>query len=157
MGLSLNTFYQTSIYITLIMFVFTLCFNFVIGLNIFGVMPGGSVISSDNTSGILSGLTSSPEYESGIGMTDIWKIVLSAGTIIAAGGALALAWLTQSTSIIAIYLYSVFFWSMYINTFSILYLGGLITGSLIMLVSIFSGVVAIIFIGAILGMLGAQG
>jgi hypothetical protein len=147
-----TTFYNTCIYLTLIFFIFTLLFNFIMGMGIFtSGISGGLEMSGDGTHLVQTATSGSNEYSGGIVMDNIWSIVLIGGI-----GGVGLAIATQSTAIIAVYLFSIVFWGAYTNLMSILWVGGLLD-NLAGFVYIGTGAIIFIFIAAVAGMLGGSG
>jgi hypothetical protein len=151
--MKLETFYEKSVYICVIIFLFTLLFNFVMELGVYtsvtqpqGLQPGQTAEEK------LKEMTKSPEYENGIVMNNIWEVVIL-GSVVGVG----IAILTHNTSIIAVYLFCYVFWAMYVNLISILSLNNFLVGNLAVFVGIGTAGVSIVFIGAVIGMLSGSG
>lgn len=147
---SLNTFFQICAYLTIVMFIFTLCVHYVVGLDIFpvdvtqGLQPGETANESFNKT------TVQPDYPMGLDMNTIWALIFTGAGI----GGLLIAWFTHSTSVIGVFLFSVVFWASYINTLGILHIGAFIDPNFI---TIITGGMFFIFTGAIIGMLTGSG
>ena len=142
-----SSFFQKSIYFTLVMFIFILAFNFIIGLSIFGNVDAGPVVSGTPEEYALS-LFGSP-----LSFTDIWKI--GAGAMIV--GAVAIAIATGSMIAVGIYLYGTVFWTGFISLWNIF--GAVAMGSTAILAFFGIGfaIMIVIFIAGIIGMLGGAG
>ena len=149
--MNLNTFFQVCIYMTVCMILFTLSVNFVSAL---GVFPTGDVEAGvnvgDSTNETFMEFTKSTEDPSGLSMTSIWTIVLTGAGI----GTLVIAWITKSTVILGVYVFSVIFWVSYGNALSILGLGNYIPLDFL---AIGTGGMIFIWVGAIAGMLSGSG
>jgi hypothetical protein len=140
-----SSFYQKSIYFTIIMFIFIIVFNFVVALNIFGNVTTGPIIGGD-TEGYASTI-----FGTELTMSQVWGIGAGA-TII---GAVGIAILTGSMIAVAVYMYSCVFWTGFINMWGIV--GGLFVGTLNMFFGIGFAIMVVIFIAAVIGMLGGAG
>ena len=151
--LKLNTLFSTCIYITIVMFIFTVLLNFIMGLNLFSAisMPMGHTIA-ENDSLILQSITISREYTGGLVMENLWAVVL-AGSV--AGVILGI--LTHSTVFVGIYIFCFTFWSAYVNLLSIINIGGYLQGTMSGMVVAGTGAMILIFIGAIAGMTSGSG
>lgn len=141
-----SSFYQKSVYFTIIMFIFILAFNFIQALSIFGAVPIGPTIGSDPQE------YTNNTFGSIVSFQNIW----TAGSSIALGGSIVTAILTGSMIAVGVYLFSVTFWtgftSMYL-IFSSLFVGSTMT----MFLGIGFAIMLIIFIAAVIGMLSGSG
>jgi len=142
---STDSFYQKCIYFTVIMFIFILLVNFISALDIFGVMSMGPATGSDPGNYLYE------TFGLDVSTTDIWGVAL--GIVGLTGVATYL--LTQSTTIVGITIFSVVFWTGFINMYGII--GSLFVGTLSLFLGIGFAVVLIIFIAAIIGMLSGSG
>ena len=80
----------------------------------------------------------------------MWALVLTgAGAV-----GILVAWLTHSTAIIGVFIFSAAFWSSYVNTLGILNIGNFVDSNFIL---IGTTVMIMIFIGAVAGMLSGSG
>ena len=151
--MNMSTFYEKCVYLTIVIFIFTLIFNFVMGLGIFSlvVQPEGTQFDG-NMSDYLKTATISSDYEGGFIMDHLWETVLL-GSV----GGLLLAIATQSTTIIGVYLFCFVFWSAFLNLISVLEVGGFLTGAMWGLVGIGTAVMGFFFIAAVIGMLSGSG
>jgi hypothetical protein len=126
------------------MLFFSLSVTFIHALGIFPVAdnPGLEGITNENVLSRITGLTG--------GMEVVWALV----TTISGFGAIVLGILTQSMTPIGIYLFSTVFWTAYINTSSILNVGGYIPADFLIIATV--GII-FIFIAAVIGMLTGSG
>lgn len=148
-----ESFFETCVYITIILFVFTLLFNAIMSLGIYTTLTHPSGIDLDgNISDLIKDMTVSTQYSKGIVIENLWSVVLLGGL-----GGVGLAIVTQSASILGIYIFCFFFWGSYGNLLSILSIGGFLTGGLWAFVIIGTGAVTILFVAAIVGMLSGSG
>ena len=141
----LSSFYQKSLYFTIIIFIFILVYNFVIALNVFGVYPQGPVLGNETQE------YASKIFGTSLSMDDMWKI--GAGVTIA--GSVAIAILTGSMIAVAIYMYGTIFWTGFITMWGTL--SPLFTGTMSIFFGIGFAIMAVIFIAAVIGMLGGSG
>lgn len=142
-----SSFYQKSIYFTLAMFLFILVFNFIVGLNIFGAVAGGPTVEGTPEQYALS-LFGSP-----LSFTNIWSI--GAGAMVV--GAVAIAIATGSMIAVAIYLYGVTFWTGFITMWGIFATVAMSNVTILSFLGIGFAVMIVVFIAAIIGMLGGSG
>lgn len=142
-----SSFFQKSIYFTLMMFIFILVFNFVVGLNIFGTVTAGPVTGT-TPEGYAFSLFGSP-----LSFTNIWSI--GAGAMVV--GAVAIAIATGSMISVGIYLYGVIFWTGFITMWGILGTVAMGNITIISFLGIGFAVMVVVFIAAIIGMLGGSG
>lgn len=145
----MQSLFRVCIGITIFMVIFTLSVSFV---NDLGVLPAiaEGVGVGDNSSDTLAGMTEQSEYPGGLSMGTIWSIVLTGAGI----GALVVAWMTHSTTVIGVLIFSIGFWASYVNCIGILNIGGYIPEGFIM---IGSTAMLFVWIGAIAGMLSGSG
>lgn len=147
---SFSSFFQICVYLTLIMFIFSLCVSYISGLNVFGITVEEGFQPGSNFSDTFAGVTRQPEYLGGISMDLIWGLVLTGAGI----AGLFLAWVTRSTAIIGILIFSISFWAAYGNCLSILNPMGWVDPNLI---GIGTAAMGFIWVGAIIGMLTGSG
>ena len=148
--MDLSSFYQKCVHITIVMFIFILLFNFILGLNVFSTSANTGTQTSGNNSDFLQA-TKTAQYTGGFVMDNLWSIVL-----LGVSGGIAIAILLQSTAILGVYLFCYVFWAAYLNLLSILsslsYLG-----SIWGFVTIGTGIMIFVFIAAVIGMLTNAG
>ena len=154
MGMDRQTFFQTCVYFTIIMFVFTLSVNFVSATGIFGSISEG-IDTSGTTDEIITGATVSPGQSVGFSIDTIWLWITGGG--VAIGASFALAWLTQSAAVLGAGVFGVFFWGSYLNLLGITNIGGYLTGSLAIFITIFTGFMVFMFVGAVIALFGGSG
>jgi len=139
-----NTFFQTCIYLCIVIIIFCVAIVFVNTLNIYTDVDSGPVIANeaDNVFTALSGFSGGMEY--------IWIALVTAGGL----GALAVAKLTQSTNMIGIWLFSSMFWTAYHNCITVIDVNEWIPGNFLLMFT-----VAFLFLwgAAVTGMLTGSG
>jgi hypothetical protein len=110
--------------------------------------PGGLQITDTNSAlSVLTGLDDPT-------MNGIWGIATGIGAIAAIG----LAWITHSIIPVGIYLFSLVFWTAYLNAWSVISYGGFLDsspGPEFLLIATIG--ILFIFIAAIVGMLTGSG
>ena len=134
-------------YITIAMLIFSLAINFVSASEFFPVeAETGFDINESNSSDIFQILT-------GRSPSGIWTILIGASAV-ALVGSVVLAFLTHSTAIIGVYIFSIVFWASYMNMMWVVGIGGYVPAGLQLI-----GTASLIFIwmGAIIGMLSGSG
>lgn len=147
----INSFYQFCVYICIALIVVTLSINFVSGLNVFEIPYDAGYQTGDDTSGNFVNLTNiTSDGESG-GMDLLWAGVLSS----AAFGGMVVAWITRSTTIIGVYVFSAVFWVSYLRCLSVVYISYL--EPLFGFIMIFTVAMVFLWAGAIAGMLSGSG
>jgi len=104
-----SSFYQTCIYLCIVIIIFTLSINFINTLGIFKDVDSGIETEgdADNIFQEISSFDGGFEY--------VWLTLLTASGI----GALLVAKLTSSTNMIGIWLFSSVFWSSYAKCISV--------------------------------------
>lgn len=133
---------------TVILLVFTLCVNFVSAMNFFGTtVEVGIDINATSGNETFQSVTG------GYTPSNIWAVWSIAG-LIALGGSVAIAVLTRSSSFVAIYLFSIVFWTSYLNMWGIINLNNYIP---LEFSAIVHGSFLFIWMGAIIGMLSGSG
>lgn len=151
-----NTFFQVCIFTCIALVIFTLSINFVDSLNVFGVPVQMGFEPEGTANETFEQLTNvTYETQEGItlsGMDALWMIILGGGV----GIGLVVAWLTHSTSILGVFVFSSIFWASYARSLGVLNVGGLldpISGFILI------GTVAMGFVwaGAVAGMLSGSG
>lgn len=123
-----------------------------------GVLPSTWDIGlqGDDTGGVFSNLTENITSTSGGAMNFDSFWLIATGGIAVTG--IILGILMQSTNMIAVWIFGTVFWSGWIKVNSIFYAGGFLDNTAgIALVSILWFGMMIMFIGAIIGMLGQSG
>lgn len=141
----LTSLFQKCTYFTILMFIFILLVNFIIALNIFGVVAIGPATGGD------PGAYADTMFHIPISTTDLWGIAFGAAAL----GAIGIGFLTQSTTVVGVYLFSVVFWTGFINMYNSF--GYLFVGTMSMFFGIGFAVVLIVFIAAVIGMLSGSG
>ena len=144
--MNLSNLYQICIFFTVGLMVFTLSINFVGAMDIFGTNPDLGPSVEGNSSEIEKNFTKTAEKSGGFGIDLIWALIISTEVI----GGLGLAWATQSTSVIGVYIFGAVFWTSYINAMSIISAVGFLPIGFLVL---FTVPMIFIFIGAVIGML----
>ena len=150
-----ETFFQICIMFTIGMFIFSLCVHYVSGLGLYGDtdLSQGLDIGDDANSTIRSA-TKSNDYLGGIGVDVVFGLVLTGAGI----AGIVVAWLTHSTAIIGVFIFSAAFWAAYLNTLGILNIGfgasSFIDPGFVLIGTAGMGM---IWIGAIAGMLSGSG
>ena len=140
-----GTFFKLCVYITFCLLIFTLSVNFVSASGFFPVTVEAGPEIGDSANETFLNLVGGD-----FTTTDMWIVVLT-GT-----GAIGIlvAWLTRSTAILGVYLFSVIFWASYLNMISVtnllnyVPLGFLAIGT--------TGMI-FIYVGAVIGMLSGSG
>lgn len=146
--MKINTFFQACTAFTILLLLFTLSVNFV---SVSGFYPTNAETGIDiNTT---STNETFQDVTGGYTPSNIWSVWSLAG-LIALGGSIAIAVLTRSSVFVGIYLFSIVFWTAYLNMLGITQLGNYVPGSFI-----FLGTTSLVFIwmGAIIGMLSGSG
>lgn len=141
----LSSFFQKCVYFSILMFIFILLVNFIIALNIFGVVAIGPATGGD------PGTYAQSIFGIPISTTDLWSLAFG----VAAIGAIGIGLVTGSTTVVGVYLFSVVFWTGFINMYGIF--GSLFVGTMSLFLGIGFAVVLIVFIAAIIGMLSGSG
>lgn len=142
-----NTFFQICIVIVLTLIIFNLAVAWINTLGVFQTTVDAGITTGSNSNATMSGITDQP-------ITSIWDFVLTGTLTGAAAAGLVLTWLTRSTTILGIWIFSVIFWAAYLNTIGILELYNYIPIGFILI-----GTVGMLFIwaAAIAGMLSGSG
>lgn len=105
-----NTFFQTSIYICILIIILTMAINFINTLDLFLDVESGYAVSGKEPNNIFADITGF----SG-GFEFIWISLLT----VAGLGALVVAKLTHSTNMIGVWLFSGVFWTSYNKCISV--------------------------------------
>ena len=132
------------------MVIFTLSVNFVNALDIFPDKAQAGIQPGDSSNETMGKFTEQADYPSGFFMDNLWAVVLTATGAIG----IVVAWITKSTAIIGVYVFSVIFWASYINALSIINLANYVPLSFI---GIGTGGMLFVWIGAVAGMLSGSG
>jgi len=148
---TVNSLFQVCVRLTVIMFVLTLCIQYVDGMNIYSDTPVvQGVIEGDGSNETYSKATESPENSGGFPISIMWASVFAgAGSI-----GLLVSWLTRSPSMLGVFVFSAAFWASYANTLGVLNIGNYVDLGFIAI-----GTAAMFFIwsGAVAGMLSGSG
>ncbi len=146
----LNTLFQTCVYFTIIMLIFTLCVNFVSFLDIFGTVDTGVDVDLNDNNETFETISGNP-------IGNIWGSFTSAtglATMLGLGGSIVVGALIRSPVVIGIGLFSTIFWASYINMIGILDFGGFMPPQLL---AIAHGAMLFIWAGSVVGMLSGSG
>lgn len=145
--MKINTAFQACMYITIVILIFTLAVNFVSASGFFPVEAEmGFDINESNSSGIFEILTG----QSPIG---IWAMLIGSSAV-ALIGSVVLAFITRSTAVIGVYIFSVVFWASYMTMLYGLDLSNYIPVGLQLIAT---ASLIFIWMGAIIGMLSGSG
>ena len=151
-----DTLLQLCLFLCIGMIVFSLIFSVIAGVNVTGnghifsdqEMEEGIDIDQTNKSNAFSDITSED-------LNTALFISIGTGGIIGLGFGGAISWLTKTTSGLAVGLFSGVFWGSYINVSSILNAGSFLTDAgVLMIIHI---IMALLFVGAIIGMFSGSG
>lgn len=146
-----QTLFQVCLVLTISMFIFTLCVHYVSGLGIYGdTNIQGGLNPGDDVNETIKRATQSPDRPGGFNITTMWALVLTA----AGAAGILVAWLTHSTAIIGVFVFSAAFWAAYINMLGILEIGNFLDPSFVF---IGTATMSFVFIGAVAGMLSGSG
>ena len=143
----MNTFFRTCVYICIGIIIFTLCINVANGLmeDFYPMtLEGGS--SGINQSNALSKVTGLDNPN----MNNLWLLAIGVG--LAIGG--IWSYLARSVTPIGVVLFSEVFWTSWIRMQNILSMGDWLNGDIIL---VFTVVVMMLFIAAVIGMLTGSG
>ena len=144
-----NSFFQLCVYVCIGLIVFNLSISFVAGLGAFDTSTPEGMIRGNTTDEQFQNIT-----HNSTGMTDIWSMVFYGGSILVGTGALLIMILTQSVSILAIYLFSITYWASYGSTILTLNLFSYMPAAFLLLITV---PLAFIFVAAIIGILAGSG
>lgn len=148
--MNLATLFQTCVYFTIIMLIFTLCINFVSFLDIFGTTEIGADVDLNDGGETFESISGNP-------ISSIWECFTSAkglATLLGLGGSIVVGALLRSPAVIGVGLFSTVFWASYLNMMGILSLGGFMPPQLL---GIAHAVMLFIWAGAAIGMLSGSG
>jgi len=140
-----QTLFQICIIITLSLFIFNLSVHYVSGMGIFDTGSHSGIVPGDDGNTTFSSVT-----QDNTGMNGIWALVLTGAGL----GGLVVAWMTHSTAILGVSIFSVAFWAAYLNTITILGIGNYIPEGFLLIGTAGMGFV---WAGAIAGMLSGSG
>lgn len=111
----MNTFFQISIYLSIVLIIFTLSINFISTMNVFGTLDTG-IEASGNTTSVFTKITGL----SG-GMNAVWLMITTGAGIVSLGLAI---WMRSAVPVGA-YLFSTIFWTSYIRSISVVNVTGI--------------------------------
>jgi len=139
-----STFFQTTIYICILIIILTLTINFLNGLDLYTNVNTGISVSgpANNVFQVITGFSGGFEY--------IWLSLLTAAGL----GALVVAKLTQSTNMIGVWLFSGVFWTSYNKCISVVNVSDWIPTEFIL---IFTVALLFLWAASIIGMLTGSG
>jgi len=151
----MSSFYQICVYITLVMILFNLSVSAVNALGVFYPVETGIEMSDDADENFetLTNISSFSE-SSMTGIQSLW--ILFTGSAVSLVAGFFLMWLTRSTTILGVALFSGVFWSSYFNMLSVVNVGGFLT-DLSMFILIGTVGMIFIFAAAVIGMLSGSG
>lgn len=139
-----NTFFQTCIYLCIVIIIFTVAIKFVHTLDLYTDVDTGIHISdkADNVFAEISGFSG--------GMEIVWASLITASGL----GALVVAKVTQSTNMIGVWLFSSVFWTSYHGCITVVDINNWIPANFLLMFT-----VAFLFLwaAAITGMLTGSG
>jgi hypothetical protein len=144
----MNTLFRLALYITIVLMMFNLGWGLLRSMDgtVFAdVGDHGADIEDGSSIGIIrqfTGLKSSDQA--------LWGIILSFGVL----ASLAFSWMVHSLVPVALYIFSVGFWGSYHATITSINIGGVIPAGFMLLVT---GVMAFLFLGAIIGLTTGNG
>lgn len=152
----MSSFYQICVYICITMVIFNLCVSFVSGMGFYPVSMDVGVEVEGDTNSTFSNITDTGSFNTvGLsGMEGLWIIFLGSSASLGIG--LFLMLITHSTNVLGVCIFSGVFWSSYVNTLSIINIGGFLVGLSGFLII---GTVGMLFIfsAAVIGMLSGSG
>ena len=127
--------------------IFSLCVSFVNATGAFPIGYTNEITVGDSTNETVNSITNNWNIDS----------VFTALSVLSLGGLAFIIYLTQSLNVVGAYLFFVIFWGSYSRAVLLLSGAGFITGSLVLFVGIFTAIIALVFIGAIIGMFTGSG
>ena len=139
-----STFFQTCIYLCILIIILTFSISFINGLKLFTSSESGisTEKESNNVLELVSGFEGGFEY--------IWLTLLTATGL----GALVVAKITQSTNMIGVWLFSGIFWTSYNKCISVVSVNNWIPAEFLL---IFTVAILFLWVAAITGMLTGSG
>jgi len=149
----MNTFNSFCIGACIFMIFLGFSFGFIDAMNAFPTSKT-SPFGTDNSLNIVQNLSSNiTGTTGGLSWGQIWGI----GTGAIALGVIGMAILTRTTNMIGVYLFGTFFWSSWASLVGILYTFSFLTsGAGLILVTMITVGMSVMFIGAIIGMLSGS-
>ena len=151
-----DTLLQLCLFICIGMIVFSLIFGLIAGITV----ANGDHIFSDVADDESININQSSKESAFKDITDqdlntALFISVSVGSLIGVGFGAAISWLTKTTSGLGVGLFSGVFWSSYLNVSQILNAGNFLSDAGVLI--IIHIVVALLFVGAIIGMFSGSG
>ncbi len=147
-----NTYFQVCVYICICMIVFTMSINFVSAMGVFPTTAPVGFQTGNTTGQTFQNLTNvENETVANLGIDDLFVIILTGAAL----GGILVAWLTHSTTILGIYVFSVVFWASYGRALAVL--GWQFLEPISGFIMIGTVGMSFIFAGAIAGMLSGSG
>jgi len=139
-----NTFFQTCIYLCIVIIVFCIAIAFVNALDLYTDVESGPFIAdeADNVFQQISQFDGGMEY--------VWIALVTAGGL----GALVVAKMTGSTNMIGVWLFSSIFWTSYHHCISVVDINSWIPGDFLLM---FTAAFLFLWAAAIIGMLTGSG
>ena len=146
------TYYQTCVGICVAVIIFSMSISFVDAMNVFPTHAGFGGLSGQNTTDKVKNLT-----YTGWTMNDAFNLFTVGGSIAALAGAVFLIFISHSPAILGAYLFTVVFWASFLRMTGVLLLAGFLGGSVGAFFGIFTVIISVIFIGAVIGMFTGNG
>lgn len=147
----MNTFSSLCIGACVFMIFIGMSMGFIGAINAFPTSMTSPIDTSSGDMDILENLTGNITGTTGtLTFGEMWGIATGAITV----GAIVLSILTGTTNMIGIWLFGSFFWSSWVSLIGILYMFAfLTTGAGLILVTMITVGMSIMFVGAVIGML----
>lgn len=146
------TYYQTCMGICLGVIIFSLCVNFVNILDVFPMSYSDELPQMNSSSTTVKGLTNVNNEQ-----VDMDNLFAVAGGLFSVG-AIVILLLTKNAAILGAYLFSGIFWIAYGRAIGILLSSGLLNiGAMATFTGIFTIIIGLLFLGAVVGMLTGNG
>lgn len=150
----MNTFSSLCIGACVFMIFIGFSFGFVDAMGAFPTGKTSPFNASDGTTNIITNLTSNVTGQPG---TISWSGVWAAATGLSLLGAGIFSVLTGTTNLLGVYLFGTFFWSSWASLVGILYQFDFLTSSAgIILLTMITVGMGIMFVGAVIGMLSGS-
>lgn len=145
-----GSMYSFCVSATIFMIIVSLSINFISALGIFGLSPIVSPITNETTGGVTDQLSNGA-------LSDLFSgniIGLVVGAIIAVIGAILLILITQSITLVGVYLFGVVFWTAWGNCLWIFNINGIYgypgVAQLFLIITV---AMVFIFAGAVIGLI----
>ena len=136
--MEMQSLYQVCIYFTIGLMVFTIAVNVMTGMDIFGNIEPTIGAEGNDTDSYFHGFT-------GRDIPWFWATVIGIEVLVL----IPLAYFTQSTSAIGVYIFGAVFWTSYAHALTVITNSGYVP---LFILPLFTVPLAFIFIGAVIGM-----